>query len=217
MKTKKFFNTLFNNLFNLASISDTKASIAKTDDAEKTDARNDLLTKIYWAICYYQLENMENYIRKYLVTYGHLSGTEEVWFWERFDEHFTDIGSWKSKKLLYFATEFTEKFFFALVNGEEAAAKEYRHKAELQSALKKAFEKRDIVSFDKLISAGADINYVYCYAWGCRRTLWEQIKNTQGRMYEYFMTRMDIPEVKAFREKKKAEEELIVARKAQIV
>lgn len=219
MKAKNFFNTLFNNLFNSASTNNTTGTNNTTDttDAEKTGARNDLLQKIYRAVEEYQFEDMENHIRKYQATYGSLTGKEEVWFEVWYGDSWDSYRDWDKRRLLFAATEFTERFFFAFINGEEAVAKEYRHKAELQAALEKAFYDGDIVSVDKFISAGADVNYVYYKRSGSHKTtLWREVKDTKGRMYEYFMTRMDIPEVKAFWEKKKAEEELIAARKVQI-
>lgn len=221
MKTKNFFSNLFNRgvFFKSTAAADNEKQskpLRQNADWGQSD-KNMLLQRIYWAAGHYEFENLETHIRKYLVEYGSLSGNEIVWFRERMGDIYDGYYEWVSETLLFLATDFTKKFFFALVSGDAATAKEYRRKAELQSALKKAFEEKDVVAFDKLLSAGADINYAYYYPYGDHKiTLWEKVNGTKGRMFEYFMTRMDVPQVKKLVEQKKAEEELITARRMQI-
>ncbi len=216
---KKFIKNLFGNLFNrenrnvASSVSNATTSVQTTEEDEKDNDRNTLLQKIYWAIGDYECEKLESYVREYLTTYGSLTGQETVWFWERFGDIYDGYYDWSSQKLLFLATDFTKKFFFALINGEEAAAKEYRHKAELQKGLKEAFENRDVITFDKLLSEGADINYAYYYPYGDHKTnIWENARWSGEEMYAYIMTRTDIPELNKIR----AARELIASLKAKI-
>lgn len=221
---KKFIKNLFGNLFNrenrdvASSVSDATTSVSvsgattsvQTEEDEKNNDRNKLLQKIYWAIGNYECEKLESYVREYLTTYGSLTGQETVWFWEYFGDAYDGYSAWCRQKLLLMATDFTKKLFFALVSGDDVAAKEWRHKAELQKELLDAFEKRDVITFDKLLSEGADINYAYYSPCGDHKTsIWNNLSRN-SRMYEYFMTRNDVPEVN----KIKAEQEFIASRKA---
>lgn len=214
---KKFIKNLFGNLFNrenrnvASSVSNATTSVQTKED-EKNNDRNTLLKKIYWAIGDYECEKLESYVREYLTTYGSLTGQETVWFWVRFGDIYDGYYDWSSQKLLFMATDFTQKFFFALINGEEAAAKEYRHKAELQKGLIDAFENRDVITFDKLLSEGADINYAYYSPYGGQKSIWKNAPWSGEEMYAYIMTRTDIPELNKIR----AERELIASRKAKI-
>lgn len=230
---KKFIKNLFGNLFNrenrnvASSVSNATTSVQTEEDEknndrecflnyrryqddEKNNDRNTLLQKIYWAIGDYKCGKLESYVREYLTTYGSLTGEETVWFWERFGDIYDGYYDWSNQKLLFMATDFTKKFFFALINGEEAAAKEYRHKAELQKELIDAFENRDVITFDKLLSEGADINYAYYSPYGDHKTsIWEKAPWSGKEMYAYIKTRTDIPELNKIR----AERELIASRK----
>lgn len=210
---KKFIQNLFGKRNRETSLSATSSS----DINEKhNSASNTLLQKIYVAFGSCQFDEMEKCVTEYLLTYGKLTGEETVWFYDRKGDIYDGVYCWQSYNLLLLSTDFSRKFFFALVNGEAAAAEEYKRKAELQAALKVAFDKGEIVAFDRLLSEGADINYKYYAPYGDHKvTLW-QLCEKRSRMYEYFLTRMDCIEVKEMVEKERAEKQLIATRQAKI-
>ncbi len=204
---KKFISKLFNNMFNRKSNVNTVQ--INEEEIEKSSERNKLLAKIFWAAKAENLPDLEKHVREYLSQYGEMTGKETVWL--QFDQGdiYDPYWVWSKKGILAWTNTFTKEFFFAILNGNKAKAEEYRHKAELQADLKKAFDDRDVVAFDKALSAGADINYRYFSSEGYTPKLWDNIWHDRGsRMYKYFMTREDCPEAMKIR----AENELIAFR-----
>lgn len=214
---KKFIKNLFGNLFNrenrnvASSVSNATTSVQTEEDKKKRE-RNALLVNIFWTVQTEQLKQLdilEKYVQEYKTLYGPLTGQETALV--SFNDGDSYFPYWVEveKPLLIWAGDLTKKFFFALVNGKKDKVEEYRHKIDLQNRLREAFDNNDIITFDKLLTEGADINYRYPSSGEHTEKLWNNLSRN-SRMYEYFMTRNDVPEVN----KIKAEQELIASRKA---
>lgn len=215
---KRFFATLFgtsskkNETVHEEAVASTQeTSTKKKDEVTEDDPRNKVLQNIHNAVLRENsFVNLAGLIPAFIAEYGALSLDEKCWNWHTYCDEISCDRYWESSPVFGYMDVIVKEFVTKLCAGETPDVEEYTRRYKLQYDLKKAFDDRDICRFDELLSAGADINYEYVSSYGTITTLWNEVDRTRPeRMYDYFMTRDDCPQVVT----RKKELELIASRK----
>lgn len=211
---KRFFATLFgtsskkNETVHEEAVASTQeTSTKKKDEVTEDDPRNKVLQNIHNAVLRENsFVDLAGLIPAFIAEYGALSLDEKYTYC---DEISCDR-YWEASPVFGYMDVIVKEFVTKLCAGETPDVEEYTRRYKLQYDLKKAFDDRDICRFDELLSAGADINYEYVSSYGTITILWNEVDRTRPeRMYDYFMTRDDCPQVVT----RKKELELIASRK----
>ena len=223
---KRFFATLFgasskkNETVHEEAVASTQeTSTKKKDEVTEDDPRNKVLQNIHNAVCHkdrYDILSEKSFvdlaelIPAFIAEYGDLSLDEKCWNWHSYCDEVSCDCYWEPSPVFGHMDVIVKEFVTKLCAGETPDVEEYTLRYKLQYDLKKAFDDRDICRFDELLSAGADINYEYVSSYGTITTLWDEVDRARPeRMYDYFMTRDDCPQVVT----RKKELELIASRK----